>query len=140
MTLCPRCGRANSDEARFCSSCGATLTQAPPVKVEVKSPITGQPTMPPQPQPIYNPRQIQTIGSCYYHHDLPAAFVCSRCGRSICAGCNRQYGVLSFCPECYWALSPKFSSAQQQYPQPPYPMQNPYPPYYPPQQGGGPFF
>jgi len=136
MPICQACGKPNAEDARFCFSCGAPLSRVPPVKVEVKSPITGQtvaPFPPQQSQPIYTPRQIQGIGTCYYHHDLPSAFVCSRCGRSICAGCNRQYGMLSFCTECFWVLSPKLN-----YPQPsPYPYQA----YYPqPEQGGRSFF
>jgi len=132
MPLCQACGKSNAEDARFCFSCGAQLSRVPPVKVEVKSPITGQ-TVPQLPlQPIYTPRQIQGIGTCYYHHDLPSAFVCSRCGRSICAGCNRQYGMLSFCTECYYALSPKINAGQPAYPYPAY--------YPPPEQGGRSFF
>jgi len=135
MPLCQACGKPNAEDARFCFSCGAALSRVPPVKVEVKSPITGQTVIPPspqQPQPIYTPRQIQGIGSCYYHHDLPSAFVCARCGRSICAGCNRQYGMLSFCTECYWVLAPKINAGQSPYPYPAY--------YPPPEQSGRSFF
>jgi len=136
MSLCQACGKPNADDARFCFSCGSPLSRVPPVKVEVKSPITGQTVMQQQPQPpIYTPRQIQGIGTCYYHHDLPSAFVCSRCGRSICAGCNRQYGMLSFCTECYWVLAPKINAGQQ----PAYPYPTYYPPQ-PPEQGGRSFF
>ncbi|HXX72057.1 MAG TPA: zinc-ribbon domain-containing protein [Candidatus Acidoferrales bacterium] len=130
MPLCQACGKPNADDARFCFSCGAALSRVPPVKVEVKSPITGQtvtPVPPQQPQPIYTPRQIQGIGSCYYHHDLPSAYVCARCGRSICAGCNRQYGALSFCTECYYVLSPKINAAQPTYQYPTYPSYYPQP-------------
>lgn len=122
MTLCPRCGRANSDEARFCSSCGATLAQSPPVKVEVKSPLTGVsvPKIPgsvvPNPNSPMMPRQIQRIGTCFYHAELPASYVCSRCGRSICVSCSRQYGMLSFCPECYWGLAPRINQPTEPYP------------------------
>jgi hypothetical protein len=107
MAACQVCGKTNSDDARYCFSCGATLTQTPPVKVDVKSPIT-YPTPGHGPtQQTYPSRQVPKPGSCYYHADLPAAFVCARCGRSICVGCNRQYGMLTFCTECYWGLSPK---------------------------------
>jgi len=136
MPICQTCGKPNAEDARFCFSCGTPLSRAPPIKVEVKSPITGQTVMPQQPQPTYQPRQIQSIGACYYHHDLPAAYVCSRCGRSICAGCNRPYGMLNFCTECYYALSSKLGYNQLQYPQ--YPQ---YPTYYPaPEQNRNPFF
>ena len=30
MVACPRCGRDNADDARFCSACGAELAAAPP--------------------------------------------------------------------------------------------------------------
>jgi len=39
--------------------------------------------------------------SCFYHPDLPAMFVCSRCGRKICSSCNKSYSGLSLCPSCY---------------------------------------
>src|SRR5208337_316523 len=134
MISCQSCGRPNAEDARFCFSCGAALSRVPPVKVEVKSPLTGQTVPGPRSPPMYTPRQIQTPGSCYYHHELPSAFVCSRCGRSICAGCNKQYGVLSFCTECYWMLAPKFSYGQYQQNQQ-YPMA-----YQQPEQSWNPFF
>ena len=132
MSVCQVCGKTNSDDARFCFSCGATLSQAPPVKVDVKSPLT-YPSAPvtPSPQPIYPTRHLPRPGNCYYHADLPSSFVCSRCGRSICAGCSRQYGVLTFCTECYWSLSPKIGYPPAQY----YPQQ-----YYPQQEPGRAFF
>ena len=117
MTLCQVCGKANMDDARFCFSCGTALSQVPPVKVDVKSPLTSFPPTPVAP-PLYTPRQAMRPGTCYYHPELPSTFVCSRCGRSICAGCNKQYGMLSFCPECFWGLAPKlgYSPGQYQYP------------------------
>lgn len=120
MNICRLCGKANTDDARFCFGCGTALSQAPPVKVEVKSPLTGMPTTPAAPMvpPIYTPRQTVRTGMCYYHPDLPSSYICSRCGRAICAGCNKQYGVLSLCTECFWGLSPKigYSPPQYQYP------------------------
>ncbi len=116
MPLCQVCGKSNADDARFCFSCGGRLLQGPPVKVEVKSPLTGYAAPPPQVPSIYSPRQSQRPGSCYYHPELPSSFVCSRCGRSICAGCLRQYGVLGFCTECFWSLAPKIGYWQGQYP------------------------
>jgi len=147
MIPCQSCGRPNAEDARYCFSCGASLSrvQSPPVKVEVKSPLTGQvlgsqSPFPPIPAaPIQAPRQIQSPGSCYYHHDLPAAFVCARCGRSICAGCNKQYGALSFCTECYWNISSKFGSGQYQQQQP-YGQYPQYPTYPQPQPEQSPWF
>jgi len=119
MNQCRICGKINTDDARFCFGCGTPLSQAPPVKVEVKSPLTGLPSSPPMSMPMvpsmYTSRQGVRPGSCYYHPDLPSSYVCSRCGRSICAGCNKQYGVLTFCPECFWGLSPKIGYSPQQY-------------------------
>jgi hypothetical protein len=116
--MCQACGKANSDGARYCFSCGTSLANIPPVKVDVKSPLTPSMKAPP-PTPIspstYTPRQLQRQGSCYYHPELPSSYVCSRCGRPICASCNRQYGVLSLCTECYWGLSPKLGTQYNQY-------------------------
>ena len=117
MTICQVCGKGNADDAKFCFSCGTPISSAPPIKVEVKSPLTGAPVAPVQPMvpPMYAPRQVFRPGSCYYHPELPSSFVCSRCGRSICAGCNKQYGLLNFCTECFWGLSSKIGYSQLQY-------------------------
>ena len=118
MSMCPACGSPNSGDAKYCFKCGAMVSRGPPVKVEVRSPLT--PSMKPTPvAPIapstYVSRQGQRQGSCYYHSELPSSFICSRCGRSICAACNRQYGVLSLCTECYWGLAPKLGAPLGQY-------------------------
>ena len=110
MVLCQACGKPNMDDARFCFSCGTALSQAPPVKVEVKSPLGGFPATPgvtvaPAFPSIYGPRQVARGGSCYYHPELPSTFICSRCGRSICVNCTRQYGMLTFCTECFYGLA-----------------------------------
>jgi predicted amidophosphoribosyltransferase len=121
MAQCQVCGKANLDDARFCFNCGTPISQGPPVKVEVKSPLTSFPTAQPMsaPPPIYPPRQVPRQGSCYYHPELPSMYICSRCGRPICMGCSRQYGVLTFCSECYHGLLSKIGSgpSQFQYPQ-----------------------
>jgi hypothetical protein len=132
MVQCQVCGKTNMDDARYCFSCGTVLYGAPPVKVEVKSPITGLPVAP-NIAPIYSPRQIPRQGSCYYHPELPAMSVCSRCGRSICAGCTKPYGVLNFCPECFHGLYGKIGAGYglYQYPTYPYSMEQ-----FPPQQRG----
>lgn len=128
MPICKVCGKTNSDDARYCYSCGAELSSAPPVKVDIKSPLT--PSTKPTPaapiaSSIYSPRQIQRQGSCYYHTELPSSYVCSRCGRPICIACNRQYGVLSLCTECYHGLAPKLETPYWQYQQYPAEQQQP---------------
>jgi hypothetical protein len=130
MGICQVCGKANAEDARFCFNCGTPLSRIPPVKVEVKSPITGLPfasgvsAMGPAP-PIYPPRQVARLGSCYYHPELSSMAVCSRCGRSICAGCTKPYGVLNFCPECFYGLSSRIGSGSPQYAPSLYPSQYP---------------
>ena len=134
MTVCQVCGKPNMDDARFCFSCGTALSQSPPVKVEVKSPLSGYPAMTapmtPMVPPTYTPRQTTRQGSCYYHADLPSSFICSRCGRSICAACARQYGVLNFCTQCFFGLSSKIGYGQNQ----PQPSQYPFVYQYPQQE------
>lgn len=115
MPMCNVCGKANTEDSRFCFSCGSPLSQAPPVKVDVKSPIAGVPSAPVVPS-IHTLRQSPRPGTCYYHPELPSSFVCSRCGRTICAGCNKPYGMLSFCPECFWGLASKIGYPTQPYP------------------------
>ena len=39
-------------------------------------------------------------GMCSYHQELPAAFICNRCGKSICSSCAIRYGQVVFCPQC----------------------------------------
>jgi len=120
MLTCQICGKSNTEDARFCYGCGSPLSQAPPVRVDVRAQLKGVPTPVPTAPSVYTPSHVwpplPRAGSCYYHPDLPSSFVCSRCGRSICAGCNKPYGVLSFCPECFWGLAPRIG-----YPAPPYP-------------------
>jgi len=47
---------------------------------------------------------LMNPNSCFYHADLPAMFVCSRCGRKICASCNKPYSGLTLCPNCYHSV------------------------------------
>jgi len=117
MVQCHSCGKPNADDARFCFSCGSSLVGTPPVKVEVKSPLAGYPPTQPTVPMIRTPQQLTRAGTCYYHPELPSMFVCSRCGRSVCAGCARQYGALTFCAECFWGLAPKIGYPSGQYQQ-----------------------
>jgi hypothetical protein len=123
MVQCQVCGKSNLDDARFCFNCGTPISQGPPVKVEVKSPLASFPGAPQMSAPIYPPRQVPRQGSCYYHPELPSMYICSRCGRPICMGCSRKYGVLTFCTECYYGLISKIGSGSSQYQYQPYAYQ-----------------
>jgi hypothetical protein len=61
---------------------------------------------------------------CAYHKELPAGFICNKCGKSICSTCAIRYGQVVFCPQCT-----PFPGGQQPFPYPYY-----YPYYYPPYQ------
>jgi len=114
MRQCTVCGSRNADDAVFCSTCGATFaTTQPPQALQV----SGTPTKPvpivktitplaqSPPPPMAVPRTQMTMGSCFYHPELPATYVCARCGRTICFSCTKPYGQLAMCPQCYWAIA-----------------------------------
>jgi len=44
------------------------------------------------------------MNPCYYHSDLPALGVCSRCGRRLCGSCSKPYSGLTLCPVCFHSL------------------------------------
>ncbi len=44
--------------------------------------------------------QLPMPGMCFYHREMPATYVCSKCGRSMCTSCDKTYGPLHFCPQC----------------------------------------
>lgn len=55
MRACPQCGQENSDDARFCVKCGASLqAQAAATPVSQAAPTVAQPAAPP-PQPVPPP-------------------------------------------------------------------------------------
>ncbi|MBS7625831.1 zinc ribbon domain-containing protein [Candidatus Bathyarchaeota archaeon] len=95
---CSSCGAANRDDATFCSSCGASFA-APAVK-PVPSVKVVRPAVPSVPYRVPPP------GMCYYHPNLPAQYICSRCGRAICRDDARFYGDLVLCPQCYAGIVP----------------------------------
>ncbi|MGC8961989.1 MAG: hypothetical protein ACP5K1_06075 [Candidatus Bathyarchaeia archaeon] len=79
---CPICGNLVSGQASFCNYCGSSL------------------------HPFYMQVQLSPPPSvCFYHPYLAASYVCSRCGRSICAFCLRPYGGLNLCPICFTSLT-----------------------------------
>jgi len=128
---CPACGFDNRDDANFCANCGASLAAPPTVKpvpaVRVVSPVA-----PPGPVRIPSP------GMCYYHPNLPAAYICARCGRAICKDCAKFYNGLVLCPQCYALVAgPEYVPPPPTYaapapPPPTYAAPPPPPPTYPP--------
>jgi hypothetical protein len=53
------------------------------------------------------PSRMSRIGMCYYHPDLPAVYICNRCGRPICRDCAKNYSGLILCPQCYSMSIPR---------------------------------
>ena len=98
---CPSCGYNNRDDASFCSSCGASLAGAaaptlkPVPSVRVVTPVSAG-----------GPIRVPPPGQCYYHPNLPAVYVCNRCGRSICRDDSKAYMDLVLCPQCYAGVVP----------------------------------
>jgi len=121
---CPSCGYNNRDDAAFCSSCGASLAGAaapalkPVPSVRVVTPVTAG-----------GPIRVPAPGQCFYHPNLPAIYVCNRCGRAICRDDSKAYMDLVLCPQCYAGVVP-MAPAQQPAPAPAYPPA--YPPAYNP--------
>lgn len=109
VRTCPQCNSNNRDDAAFCSLCGASFTQA---GIHVSQ--TPQPSVKPVPSmhaipsmPSFAaPTRVPPPGMCYYHANLPAVYVCNRCGRPICRDCAKAYGDLILCPQCYVAVPP----------------------------------
>ncbi len=120
---CPSCGYNNRDDASFCSSCGASLAGSavpslkPVPSVRVVTPVS-------QGGPI----RVPAPGQCYYHPNLPAVYVCNRCGRSICCDDSKAYMDLVLCPQCYAGVVPMVAQqpAQAAYSPPQQPMAQSY--------------
>ncbi|MGA2785196.1 MAG: zinc-ribbon domain-containing protein, partial [Candidatus Bathyarchaeia archaeon] len=74
---CQSCGYNNRDDAGFCSSCGASIAGG-----------------------------IGPSTQCFYHPNLPAVYVCNRCGRAICRDDSKNYMDLVLCPQCYQGIVP----------------------------------
>ena len=102
---CPTCGYNNRDDAAFCSSCGASLGGAPALKpvpsVRVVTPVSPG-----------NPIRVPAPGQCFYHPNLPAVYVCNRCGRAICRDDSKAYMDLVLCPQCYAGVVPMTAAPQ----------------------------
>ncbi|TLN18566.1 zinc-ribbon domain-containing protein [bacterium] len=123
MRQCSSCGTKNADDAVFCSMCGTSFAGSQPQ--QFMQPVSG-PTKPvpavrtitplAQTAPQFSTptaRPQTTVGSCFYHPELPASYICVRCGRQICFSCTRPYGQLAICPQCYWTVAPRPAVGQQ---------------------------
>jgi len=131
MVICGFCGKNNRDESKFCYNCGKPL-QREPVKTKVLLPILKASSSFFMVKPP--PRIIPAVGMCYYHPNLPAAYICARCGRAICKDCAKFYNGLVLCPQCYALVAgPEYvpPPAAPAPPPPTYPAPPP-PPTYPP--------
>lgn len=62
--------------------------------------------------------RVSPPGMCYYHPNLRASYVCSRCGRSICRDDSRFYGDLILCPQCHAGVHPMAAPRVDRAPQP----------------------
>ncbi|MEM2895969.1 MAG: zinc-ribbon domain-containing protein [Candidatus Bathyarchaeia archaeon] len=113
---CTLCGFNNRDDANYCSNCGSplampTVPMAPPMPTVPMAPPTVKPVpsvrvVSPVAPPPMAPLRVPSPGMCFYHSNLPAAYICSRCGRPICRDCARFYGDLILCPQCYAGIIP----------------------------------
>ena len=128
MPTCPKCGKANPKRAKFCYDCGSLMyppptaslppTVTPTVSIQLApkpAPAVRviSPTGIPQLQPVQETTparvsiRIPTMGTCSYHRELPAMYICSKCSKSICKACGRPYLNMMFCPQCYGLSVPQ---------------------------------
>jgi len=74
--FCPKCGKQQVGNARFCRSCGADLTAS-------ASP------------------QAAAVAKCAYHPLNDSVGFCSACGRTICAQCRMVQEGRTYCSNCF---------------------------------------
>ncbi len=111
MMKCPKCGVENLDEATYCKNCGSPLAavEVPTKPVPTVKPVPGVKVIKPVTTPTrvtVTPTRVPSIGTCFYHRNLPAAYICSRCGRAICRDCAQPYEDIVLCPQCYTVVPP----------------------------------
>lgn len=128
MPTCPKCGKANPKRAKFCYDCGSPMhppsieTQpaqptgqvtAPSIQIPKPAPTVRVITPPRMAPPVQTPQgrtvamRVPSMGTCSYHRDLPATYICSKCSRPICKACARFYFNMVFCPQCYGISVPQ---------------------------------
>src|SRR5208282_6706731 len=138
---CPSCGYNNRDDAGFCSSCGAAISGGTNASTPALKPVPSVRVV--TPVSPGGPVRVPAPGQCFYHPNLPAVYVCNRCGRAICRDDSKNYMDLVLCPQCYQGIvpmaGPTYAPQQPQapaygpppMPAPAYapPMMSPYPMY-----------
>jgi len=83
---CPKCGKENPEDARFCMYCGADLSG---YKVEISPRIEVKPTisptiqMPPSHKSL-NFREASDLRTCDICGERKAVVTCKECGRRVC--------------------------------------------------------
>jgi hypothetical protein len=101
MSVCPSCGAEIPERSNFCDKCDASLGVVPAFK--------SVPSV-----------RVPRPGQCFYHPNLPAVYVCNRCGRAVCRDDSKAYMDLVLCPQCYAGVVPVVAA-----PQPPAPAYAP---------------
>ena len=98
---CKSCGNENPEDAVYCGKCGGKQGDDIKVKIQREVKVKRGPSAAVAPRATATvKRTVSMPGMCFYHQQLPATYVCSRCGRSICHSCSSFVGSLAFCPHC----------------------------------------
>jgi hypothetical protein len=74
--VCPRCGKQNEVDARFCARCGIEMATI----------------LPPQP--------VEGEMFCYRHPKRATLLSCGHCGRPVCTDCVKLGTAGPRCPDC----------------------------------------
>jgi len=125
LIVCQVCKSINDDFATYCFNCGSALSSAS-MQTSIKPIKLNNPSL------SYMPLRVPSPGMCFYHPNLPAAYICSRCGRPICRDCARFYGDLILCPQCYAGIVPITPVPAAPPPTPPPSVPPPAPPFFVP--------
>jgi hypothetical protein len=102
LIICQVCKSANEDFANFCFNCGSELfSSLTPMSLSSSQSSLILPAQALIKPVLYTPLRVTPLGMCFYHPNLPAAYICSRCGRPICRDCAKPYFGLVFCAPCF---------------------------------------